>query len=150
MSLNIIQEHPDQLPEELIDQLSLLATHILNDYKKNDLEINLKLVSSDEMTALNQTYRNKTKDTNVLSFPTDPEVIYLSKELGDIAICVPFMESEAKTLNRSKDNHMMHLVTHGVLHLLGLDHANEKDANLMESHEISYLKKFNIANPYTL
>ena len=78
MSLNIIQEHPDQLPEELIDQLSLLATHILNDYKKNDLEINLKLVSSDEMTALNQTYRNKTKDTNVLSFPTDPEVIYLS------------------------------------------------------------------------
>ncbi len=148
MSLNIIQEHPDQLPEELIDQLSLLATHILNDYKKNDLEINLKLVSSDEMTALNQTYRNKTKDTNVLSFPTDPEVIYLSKELGDIAICVPFMESEAKTLNRSKDNHMMHLVTHGVLHLLGLDHANEKDANLMESHEISYLKKFNISNPY--
>ena len=98
--------------------------------------------------ALNQTYRNKTKDTNVLSFPTDPEVIYLSKELGDIAICVPFMESEAKTLNRSKDNHMMHLVTHGVLHLLGLDHANEKDANLMESHEISYLKKFNISNPY--
>jgi probable rRNA maturation factor len=148
LSLNIIQEHPDQLPEELIDQLSLLATHILNDYKKNDLEINLKLVSSDEMTALNQTYRNKTKDTNVLSFPTDPEVIYLSKELGDIAICIPFMESEAKTLNRSKDNHMMHLVTHGVLHLLGLDHANEKDANLMESHEISYLKKFNISNPY--
>ena len=148
MSLNIIQEHPDQLPEELIDQLSLLATHILNDYKKNDLEINLKLVSSDEMMALNQTYRNKTKDTNVLSFPTDPEVIYLSKELGDIAICVPFMESEAKTLNRSKDNHMMHLVTHGVLNLLGLDHANEKDANLMESHEISYLKKFNISNPY--
>ena len=148
MSLNIIQEHPDQLPEELIDQLSLLATHILNDYKKNDLEINLKLVSSDEMTALNQTYRNKTKDTNVLSFPTDPEVIYLSKELGDIAICVPFMESEAKTLNRNKDDHMMHLVTHGVLHLLGLDHANEKDANLMESHEISYLKKFNISNPY--
>ena len=148
MSLNIIQEHPDQLPEELIDQLSLLATHILNDYKKNDLEINLKLVSSDEMTALNQTFRNKTKDTNVLSFPTDPEVIYLSKELGDIAICVPFMKSEAKTLNRSKDDHMMHLVTHGVLHLLGLDHANEKDANLMESHEISYLKKFNISNPY--
>jgi probable rRNA maturation factor len=148
LSLNIIQEHPDQLPEELIDQLSLLATHILNDYKKNDLEINLKLVSSDEMMALNQTFRNKTKDTNVLSFPTDPEVIYLSKELGDIAICIPFMESEAKTLNRSKDDHMMHLVTHGVLHLLGLDHANEKDANLMESHEISYLKKFNISNPY--
>ena len=74
----------------------------------------------------------------------------MSKELGDIAICLPFMESEAKTLNRNLDDHMMHLVAHGVLHLFGHDHIDEKDANLMESHEISYLKKFNIANPYTL
>jgi probable rRNA maturation factor len=102
------------------------------------------------MVSLNQTYRNKTKDTNVLSFPADPEVIQMSKELGDIAICLPFMRSEAKTLNRNLDDHMMHLVAHGVLHLFGHDHIDEKDANLMESHEISYLKKFNIANPYTL
>jgi probable rRNA maturation factor len=72
----------------------------------------------------------------------------LTKELGDIAISVPFTESEAKTLNRDLDDHMMHLVAHGVLHLLGFDHIKQKDANLMESHEISYLKKFNIANPY--
>ena len=42
MSLNIIQDHPDQLSKTLIDQLSLLVTHILRDYKKSDLEINLK------------------------------------------------------------------------------------------------------------
>ena len=62
----------DQSKSTLIDQLSLLVTHILRDYKKNDLAINLKLVSSDEMVSLNQTYRKKTKDTNVLSFPADP------------------------------------------------------------------------------
>ncbi|MDB9885529.1 rRNA maturation RNase YbeY [Gammaproteobacteria bacterium] len=150
MSLNIIQDHPNQLSETLIDQLSLLVNHILHDYKNSDLEINLKLVSSNEMVSLNQIYRNKSKDTNVLSFPADPEVIQMSKELGDIAICLPFMKSEAKTLNRNLDDHMMHLVAHGVLHLFGHDHIDEKDANLMESHEISYLKKFNIANPYTL
>ncbi|MDB9737961.1 rRNA maturation RNase YbeY [Gammaproteobacteria bacterium] len=150
MSLNIIQDHPNQLSETLIDQLSLLVNHILHDYKNSDLGINLKLVSSNEMVSLNQIYRNKTKDTNVLSFPADPEVIQMSKELGDIAICLPFMKSEAKTLNRNLDDHMMHLVAHGVLHLFGHDHIDEKDANLMESHEISYLKKFNIANPYTL
>jgi len=150
LSLNIIQDHPNQLSETLIDQLSLLVNHILHDYKNSDLEINLKLVSSNEMVSLNQIYRNKTKDTNVLSFPADPEVIQMSKELGDIAICLPFMRSEAKTLNRNLDDHMMHLVAHGVLHLFGHDHIDEKDANLMESHEISYLKKFNIANPYTL
>jgi len=148
LSLNIIQDHPNQLSETLIDQLSLLVNHILHDYKNSDLEINLKLVSSNEMVSLNQIYRNKTKDTNVLSFPADPEVIQMSKELGDIAICLPFMKSEAKTLNRNLDDHMMHLVAHGVLHLFGHDHIDEKDANLMESHEISYLKKFNIANPY--
>ena len=53
MSLNIIQDHPDQLSKTLIDQLSLLVSHILRDYKKSDLEINLKLVSSDEMVSLN-------------------------------------------------------------------------------------------------
>ncbi|MDB0058646.1 rRNA maturation RNase YbeY [Gammaproteobacteria bacterium] len=148
MSLNIIQDHPNQLSKTLIDRLSLLVSHILSDYKKSDLEINLKLVSSDEMMSLNQTFRKKTKNTNVLSFPADPEVMQISKELGDIAICLPFMESEAKTLNRNLDDHMMHLVVHGVLHLFGHDHIDEKDANLMESHEISYLKKFNIANPY--
>ena len=148
MSLNVIKEHPDQFSKGLLDELSLLTNQILNDYKKNDFEINLKLISSEEMMLLNKTFRQKSADTNVLAFPADPEILNLTKELGDIAICIPFMESEATTLNRDLDDHMMHLVTHGVLHLLGFNHINQKDANLMESHEISYLKKFNIANPY--
>ena len=148
MSLNVIKEHPDQFSKGLLDELSLLTNQILNDYKKNDFEINLKLISSEEMMILNKTFRQKSADTNVLAFPADPEILNLTKELGDIAICIPFMESEATTLNRDLDDHMMHLVTHGVLHLLGFNHINQKDANLMESHEISYLKKFNIANPY--
>ena len=148
MSLNVIKEHPDQFSKGLLDELSLLTNQILNDYKKNDFEINLKLISSEEMMILNKTFRQKSADTNVLAFPADPEILNLTKELGDIAICIPFMESEATTLNRDLDDHMMHLVTHGVLHLLGFNHINQKDANLMEFHEISYLKKFNIANPY--
>ena len=148
MSLNIIKEHPDQFSKGLLDELSLLTNQILNDYKKNDFEINVKLISSEEMMILNKTFRQKSADTNVLAFPADPEILNLTKELGDIAICIPFRESEATTLNRDLDDHMMHLVTHGVLHLLGFNHINQKDANLMEFHEISYLKKFNIANPY--
>ena len=148
MSLNVIKEHPDQFSQGLLNELSLLTSQILNDYEKNDYEINLKLISSKEMMILNKTFRQKSADTNVLAFPADPEILNLTKELGDIAICIPFMESEATTLNRDIDDHMMHLVTHGVIHLLGFNHINKKDANLMECHEISYLKKFNIANPY--
>ena len=148
MSLNIIAEFPLALSGALTEQLCLLAEEILRDHQKNDFLVNLKFVDSEEMITLNKSFRHKEKDTNVLSFPADPEVIQMSKELGDIAICLPFMRSEAKTLNRNLDDHMMHLVAHGVLHLFGHDHIDEKDANLMESHEINYLKNFNIANPY--
>lgn len=148
MSLNVIQDLPDQCSQALLEELSLLTNKILGDYQKNDLEVNLKFVSSEEMIILNETFREKSADTNVLAFPSDPEVMKLTNELGDIAISVPFMQSEAKALNRDLDDHMMHLLAHGVLHLLGFDHIKQKDANLMESYEISYLKKFNIANPY--
>ena len=148
MSLNIISEPLFRLSKPIAANLCLLANYILNDHQQNDLLVNLKLISSEEMIALNKSFRKKATDTNVLSFPAAPEAVTHAKELGDIALCIPFLESEAKTLNRAKDDHMMHLTTHGVLHLLGFDHINENDANLMESHEISYLKKFNIANPY--
>jgi probable rRNA maturation factor len=150
LSLNIISEPLFRLSKPIAANLCLLANYILNDHQQNDLLVNLKLISSEEMIALNKSFRKKATDTNVLSFPAAPEAVTHAKELGDIAICIPFLESEAKTLNRAKDDHMMHLTTHGVLHLLGFDHINENDANLMESHEISYLKKFNIANPYLL
>ncbi|MGY8772577.1 MAG: rRNA maturation RNase YbeY [Gammaproteobacteria bacterium] len=150
MSLNIISEPLFRLSKPIAANLCLLANYILNDHQQNDLLVNLKLISSEEMIALNKSFRKKATDTNVLSFPAAPEAVTHAKELGDIALCIPFLESEAKTLNRAKDDHMMHLTTHGVLHLLGFDHINENDANLMESHEISYLKKFNIANPYLL
>ena len=148
MSLNVIKDFPDQFSKELLKELPILTNKILSDHQKYDFRINLKLISSEEMITLNKTFRKKPVDTNVLAFPADSEIIKLTKELGDIAISIPFMESEAKTLNRSLDDHMMHLVAHGVLHLLGFDHIKQKDANLMESHEISYLKKFDIANPY--
>jgi probable rRNA maturation factor len=148
LSLNVIKEHPDKFSKGLLNKLSLLSNQILHDYEKHDLEINLKLISSEEMIILNETFRQKSADTNLLAFPADPASINFTKELGDIAICIPFMESEASALDIDLDNHMMHLVAHGVLHLLGFDHINEKDANLMESHEINYLKNFNIANPY--
>jgi probable rRNA maturation factor len=150
LSLNIISEPLFRLSKPIAANLCLLANYILNDHQQNDLLVNLKLISSEEMIALNKSFRKKATDTNVLSFPAAPEAVTHTKELGDIAICIPFLESEAKTLNRAKDDHMMHLTTHGVLHLLGFDHINENDANLMESHEIRYLKQFNIANPYLL
>jgi probable rRNA maturation factor len=102
------------------------------------------------MIKLNGDFRAKDLDTNVLSFPAEKEFQKVSGELGDIAISIPFIQNESKNLNRGLDDHMMHLLAHGILHLLGFDHQKDHDANIMEDQEIKYLKFFKIANPYLI
>ena len=150
LNINILSHEFKDLSSELEAKLELLAKHILFDQNKNQLTINLKLISSNEMMKLNEEFREKRTDTNVLSFPADGEIQKISGELGDIAISIPYVQSESKNLNRDLDDHMMHLLAHGILHLLGFDHQEDQDANIMEAQEIKYLEFFKIANPYLL
>ena len=150
LNINILSHEFKDLSSELEEKLELLAKHILFDQNKNQLSINLKLISSNEMMKLNEEFREKRTDTNVLSFPADGEIQKISGELGDIAISIPYVQSESKNLNRDLDDHMMHLLAHGILHLLGFDHKEDQDANIMEAQEIKYLEFFKIANPYLL
>ena len=150
LSLNISSHEFKELSSELESKLELLAKHVLFDQNKNELTVNLKLVSSKEMMKLNEEFREKISDTNVLSFPADGEIQKISGELGDIAISIPYVQTESKNLNRDLDDHMMHLLAHGILHLLGFDHQEDQDANIMEAQEIKYLEFFKIANPYLL
>ncbi|MDC0942636.1 rRNA maturation RNase YbeY [Gammaproteobacteria bacterium] len=150
LSLNISSHEFKELSSGLESKLELLAKHVLFDQNKNELKVNLKLVSSKEMMRLNEEFREKISDTNVLSFPADGEIQKISGELGDIAISIPYVQTESKNLNRDLDDHMMHLLAHGILHLLGFDHQEDQDANIMEAQEIKYLEFFKIANPYLL
>ena len=150
LNINILSHEFKDLSSELEAKLELLAKHILFDQNKNQLTINLKLISSNEMMKLNEEFREKRTDTNVLSFPADGEIQKISGELGDIAISIPYVQSESKNLNRDLDDHMMHLLAHGILHLLGFDHKEDQDANIMEAQEIKNLEFFKIANPYLL
>ena len=150
LNINILSHEFKDLSSELEAKLELLAKHILFDQNKNQLTINLKLISSNEMMKLNEEFREKRTDTNVLSFPADGEIQKISGELGDIAISIPYVQTESKNLNRDLDDHMMHLLAHGILHLLGFDHQEDQDANIMEAQEIKYLEFFKIANPYLL
>ena len=150
LSLNILSHDFNELASKLESKLELLTKHILFDQNKNTLKVNLKLISSKEMMKLNEEFREKRIDTNVLSFPADGEIQKISGELGDIAISIPYVQSESKNLNRDLDDHMMHLLAHGILHLLGFDHKEDQDANIMEAQEIKYLEFFKIANPYIL
>ena len=69
-------------------------------------------------------------------------------ELGDIAIAFETCEREAESGGLSLENHTLHLLVHGTLHLLGYDHEREADADLMESTETAILCKLGVPDPY--
>lgn len=118
-------------------------------------ELTIRIVDEDEMTGLNEQFRNKKGSTNVLSFPFDMGINIDSEEmtmdyplLGDIVICAAVVETEARQQNKETLSHWAHMVIHGTLHLLGYDHLTDEQANEMESEEKILMEQFGFSNPY--
>jgi len=128
-------------------QIQLWVDTALADYDQ-DTEIVVRIVGEQESAELNEQYRHKSGPTNILSFPVDlPEGIELDL-LGDLVICAPVVEKEALEQGKILEHHWAHIIVHGVLHLLGYDHIDDDEAELMENKEIAILNKLQINNPY--
>ena len=120
-----------------------------NTVLKRNLELTIRIVDEVEAQQLNETWRQRTGPTNVLSFPYEsPECIENLGLLGDIVICAPLVEREAAEQRKSRYAHWAHLVIHGTLHLLGYDHTDDSQAQVMEKLEISILHNLGYPNPY--
>ena len=113
-----------------------------------DTELTIRIVDTDEGTQLNRRWRNTNGPANVLSFPVAGLEQYTPGLLGDIVICAPVVNNEAKDQNKPVEAHWAHMVIHGVLHLLGHDHDNYEEAEKMESLEIALLDSLGYKNPY--
>ncbi len=120
------------------------------------------------MRVLNRDYRGKDKPTNVLSFaalddaPATPGDSALESRgkapklppadlplyLGDVILALETLKKEAKDQGKSLRQHYVHLVVHGVLHLLGFDHERAKDAQAMEDLERVVLAGLGWPDPY--
>ncbi len=111
--------------------------------KYKNAEVSIVLVDDNEIKQINREYRNINKPTNVLSFELGDDVL-----LGDIYISLDTVVREAKQEKISVEHHVAHMVVHGVLHLLGYDHINDKEAIVMETKETKILSKMGIKNPY--
>jgi probable rRNA maturation factor len=111
-------------------------------------EVCIKIIDETESQDLNNTYRQKDKPTNVLSFPSEIPDFIKSTHLGDLAICAPLVEQEAEQQNKVVQNHWAHLTIHGCLHLLGYDHIEDNEAEEMEALEVKLLAELKIGNPY--
>lgn len=116
--------------------------------RADDVELTLRIVDRDEMSALNYDYRGKPGPTNVLSFPFEaPPGVELNL-LGDIVICAAVVRDEARAQGKPELDHWAHLVVHGVLHLLGYDHIEEDEARVMEALETKILAGLGLPDPY--
>lgn len=111
-------------------------------------EVSVRLVDEAEMAELNQRYRGKHGPTNVLSFPSDLPAELELPLLGDIVICAPVIRREALQQGKTERAHWAHMTVHGTLHLLGYDHLQPDEAQVMESLEADILQALNFPHPY--
>lgn len=110
--------------------------------------VSVRVVDAEEGRALNAQWRGRDAPTNVLSFPAElPEELGLPL-LGDLVLCVPVVRREAAEQGKAEADHWAHLVVHGVLHLLGMDHQEDAEAEVMEAAEREVLAGLGIADPY--
>lgn len=108
----------------------------------------VRYVDAEESRVLNRDYRGRDYATNVLSFPFELPPGVEDPHLGDLVICVPVVEAEARDQGKPPEAHHAHMVVHGLLHLQGYDHETEAEAQQMEMLEIEILGRLGYANPY--
>jgi len=113
---------------------------------ERDVQMALRIVDEIEGRALNLAYRGKDYATNVLTFVYDERLpLY-----GDVVICAPVVEREAKEQGKDLLAHYAHLTLHAALHLQGYDHQKQREADRMEARETALLLKLRYPAPYLI
>jgi len=116
--------------------LRTVAQHILTRAGVPDSELSLELVGNARMQTLNRQYRHQNRPTDVLAFPLWEGPGPRTSLLGDVVISVPVAERQAAAYGHSIDQELIHLLTHGILHLIGYDHERgEREARRMKRKE---------------
>ena len=138
-----IDEVLQNMPHEIAD----------NAAAKDRIEVSVSFVSEDSIKQLNLDYRGKNSVTDVLSFPMistreefnpeyDVDLGFCDKiMLGDVVICLARASKQAADIGQSLSREVVYLFIHSVLHLLGMDHIDEADKEMMRSFEKKVVKK---------
>jgi probable rRNA maturation factor len=132
--------------DEALSRAARAAFAAASHAPREPCEATIVLTDDAEMRALNLAWRGKDAPTNVLSFPADADRD--RGFLGDIVVAFETAHREAKERGISLADHVSHLVVHGMLHLLGFDHAGDKEAKRMERVERITLASIGVADPY--
>ncbi|AIQ88557.1 putative rRNA maturation factor [Methylobacterium fujisawaense] len=124
---------------------------IAPDRPDGPVEVSILLADDAAVQDLNRTWRGKDKPTNVLSFPAAPQPVHpgVPTPLGDVVLAYETLVRESAEQSKPLQNHLAHLLVHGILHCLGQDHEiGEAEADAMEALEVAALATLGIPDPY--
>lgn len=139
MTIEINNESTVDIDETKLHHLASYVLEELNVHPDTDLAV--LLIDEDGMTKLHEQWMGEPGPTDVLSFPMDelrpgrPDAQTPAGLLGDVVICPQIAAIQADAAGHSLLNEMFVLLTHGMLHLLGFDHAEP-----VEEHEMFALQ----------
>lgn len=136
-----------EMSDAMLERAARGAFHAAPPLRQGTYQVTLLLTGDAEMRDLNRTWRGKDAATNVLSFPAG-EATGEPGLLGEIVLAYETTLKEAREQAIALQDHVSHLVIHGVLHLLGFDHVEDEEAERMENLERTALASLGIADPY--
>lgn len=140
MEILISNEQDVPVDDELL--LKVARAALAHENVADRAELSIALVDEDEIRRLNAQYRGKDSVTDVLSFETgdeEPSGAEFPHLLGDVVICPAVASRQAEEYGQTFEKEMALLLTHGILHLLGYDHQDDSEAEVMEAHEKAIL-----------
>ena len=143
---------PEKLEQLLSDGLNAVAKlHGLGEQE----EVDITIVTDEEIHALNRDYRNVDRSTDVLSFALDedggePELVGGPEVhlLGDIIISAETAARQAEEFGHGLEREIVYLAVHGLLHLLGYDHMQEEDKVVMRAKEEEALREIKLSEEF--
>jgi len=141
MTIEITNKSGALAPGDQIQSLLAFAMSELDLHP--DCDLNVTFVDDAEMTELHIKWMDEPGSTDVLSFPMDlPETQGEVVTLGDIVISPDFATAQANLAGHSPEHEMFILATHGLLHILGYDHAEAVEEKVMFDLQESLVKQW--------
>lgn len=159
VNVQIFEQFEDKVSSE---RLRGVAEFVLNREKADESDsLSIVVADDDTMRELNRQHRGVDETTDVLSFAFDNEGVYYGENdivkldqqpdfvlppgesagLGELIISYPQVARQAEDVGRSVDEELVHMLTHGILHLLGYDHMDDEDEAEMKSKESAVLER---------
>lgn len=151
-----IEEYESDIDSALQKTLSDIIVYAMKtEHLTGDYEVSLSVVSAEQIRELNANFRQIDRITDVLSFPMyereELDEIEEKKEyedyevnIGDIVLCYDRAVEQAKEYGHSLKREICYLVTHSIFHLLGYDHMEEEEKQMMRTREEQVLSHFHI------